>query len=90
MEATEVSDILLAHLHKKPATFAALGVQGIPAKIEKVVFQLLTKYPHERIRSVGGGQKFIVLKWCSIGFPPYLEFIIDSSLHWLNELGGYH
>ena len=31
-----------------------------------------------------------MLKGCSVGFPPHLKFIIDSSLDWPNEAGRYY
>ncbi len=50
-EATEVADILLAHVNQRPPSFAEVGVDDISPKLEKVVFRLLTKFPHERLRS---------------------------------------
>lgn len=41
-------DVLLAHATEEPPTFAEIGVDWIPAPIEKVVRQCLTKVPSER------------------------------------------
>jgi len=41
-------DVLLAHATEEPPTFAAVGVDWIPAGIEKVIRQCLAKIPAER------------------------------------------
>ena len=46
--ATEIDDILVAHLEKAPAPFADWGVQDVPPAVERVVMRCLNKYPAER------------------------------------------
>lgn len=47
-EAEEVNDILGAHLHIRPPSFAQRGVTDIRPDVEMLVQQLLSKYPTER------------------------------------------
>jgi serine/threonine-protein kinase len=46
-----VDDLLLAHAHAKPPTFADIGVTDVPAAIEEVVRRCLEKFPEQRYRS---------------------------------------
>jgi serine/threonine-protein kinase len=76
-EATEVSDILLAHLHQRPPSFAERGIEHIPPKIEKVVFKLLTKFPHERIATA----KNLALEFAdALGEPITPRGVFDEAL----------
>jgi serine/threonine protein kinase len=50
-EFTEASEILEAHRSKMPPTFAERGVTDVPAEIEAIVRQLLSKMPSERPNS---------------------------------------
>jgi serine/threonine-protein kinase len=47
-EGQAAMDVLLAHATEEPPTFAAIGVDWVPAPIEKVVRQCLAKVPEER------------------------------------------
>jgi serine/threonine-protein kinase len=48
--ATEPADILRAHLHTPPPSFADVGAGNVPRAVEAVVQRCLGKYPAERPR----------------------------------------
>ena len=43
-----VAELVTAHLSKRPASFAELGVNDLPRELERVVFQCLEKYAPDR------------------------------------------
>jgi serine/threonine-protein kinase len=48
---TNLDDLLLAHAHDAPPTFADVGVTDVPPAIEQVVRQCLEKFPDQRPKS---------------------------------------
>ncbi|MBX7104757.1 MAG: serine/threonine protein kinase [Gemmataceae bacterium] len=40
--------LLRAHLSQRAPTFASVGVEGVPPRVEAVILQCLEKYPNER------------------------------------------
>lgn len=49
--AQEIPEILEAHRHRSPPSFASWGARDVPLAIEAVVRRCLNKYPHERYGS---------------------------------------